>query len=115
MEGHTEVAPLKFDDQLPCQFCNFQSVCHVDTIIDSKHYRHVDETIDPIKAIQDVELESAIIMNNIPIKPKDAQWTDAQWKSIYANGQDVLVAAAAGSGKTAILVERIIQKLLEMK
>ena len=58
MEGHTEVAPLKFDDQLPCQFCNFQSVCHVDTIIDSKHYRHVDETIDPIKAIQDVELES---------------------------------------------------------
>ena len=35
MEGHTEVAPLKFDDQLPCQFCNFQSVCHVDTIIDS--------------------------------------------------------------------------------
>ena len=53
-------------------------------------------------------------MNNIPIKPKDAQWTDAQWKSIYA-GQDVLVAAAAGSGKTAVLVERIIQKLLEMK
>ena len=45
MEGHTEVAPLKFDDQLPCQFCNFQSVCHVDTIIDSKHYRHVDETM----------------------------------------------------------------------
>ena len=30
-------------------------------------------------------------MNNIPIKPKDAQWTDAQWKSIYANGQDILV------------------------
>lgn len=48
-------------------------------------------------------------MNNIPIKPKDAQWTDAQWKSIYANGQDILVAAAAGSGKTAVLVERIIQ------
>lgn len=49
MEGHTEVAPLKFDDQLPCQFCNFQSVCHVDTIIDSKHYRHVDETMIPSK------------------------------------------------------------------
>ena len=53
-----------------------------------------------------------IIMNNIPIKPKDAQWTDAQWKSIYANGQDILVAAAAGSGKTAVLVERIIQKII---
>ena len=51
-------------------------------------------------------------MNNIPIKPKDAQWTDAQWNSIYAKGQDILVAAAAGSGKTAVLVERIIQKIL---
>lgn len=52
-------------------------------------------------------------MNNIPIKPKDAQWTDAQWNSIYAKGQDILVAAAAGSGKTAVLVERIIQKNLK--
>lgn len=58
MDGHTEVAPLKFDNQLPCQFCSFQSVCHVDSIIDSKHYRHVDESIDPIQAIQEVELES---------------------------------------------------------
>ena len=58
MEGHTEVAPLKFDDQLPCQFCNFQSVCHVDTIIDSKHYRHVDETIDHIKSNTRCRVES---------------------------------------------------------
>ena len=49
-------------------------------------------------------------MNNIPIKPKDAQWTDAQWKSIYANGQDILVAATAGSGKTAVLVEKNYSK-----
>lgn len=27
-------------------------------------------------------------------------------------GQDILVAAAAGSGKTAVLVERIIQRIL---
>ena len=48
----------------------------------------------------------------IPNKPNDVQWTDAQWESIYAKGQDVLVAAAAGSGKTAVLVERIIQRIL---
>ncbi|UNB48070.1 helicase-exonuclease AddAB subunit AddA [Staphylococcus coagulans] len=48
----------------------------------------------------------------IPKKPNDVQWTDAQWESIYAKGQDVLVAAAAGSGKTAVLVERIIQRIL---
>ena len=51
-------------------------------------------------------------MNSIPIKPDGTRWTDNQWKSIYAKGQDILVAAAAGSGKTAVLVERIIQRIL---
>ncbi|MEC5423665.1 helicase-exonuclease AddAB subunit AddA [Virgibacillus sp. C22-A2] len=39
-------------------------------------------------------------------------WTKEQEEAIYTGGKDVLVAAAAGSGKTAVLVERIIQKLL---
>ncbi|UTH14432.1 helicase-exonuclease AddAB subunit AddA [Macrococcus equipercicus] len=45
-------------------------------------------------------------------KPIDSQWTDAQWEAITADGSDILVAAAAGSGKTAVLVERIIQKIV---
>lgn len=45
-------------------------------------------------------------------KPSDSQWTDDQWKAIVSNGQDILVAAAAGSGKTAVLVERIIRKII---
>lgn len=49
---------------------------------------------------------------DIPVKPENAQWTDDQWKAIFAKDQDVLVAAAAGSGKTAVLVERIIQKVI---
>ncbi|MBI5975298.1 helicase-exonuclease AddAB subunit AddA [Staphylococcus canis] len=48
----------------------------------------------------------------IPTKPQNVQWTDAQWESIYAKGRDILVAAAAGSGKTAVLVERIIQRVI---
>ncbi|MBM7571490.1 helicase-exonuclease AddAB subunit AddA [Aquibacillus albus] len=40
------------------------------------------------------------------------KWTKEQEEAIYACGSDILVAAAAGSGKTAVLVERIIQKLL---
>ncbi|MGG1689879.1 helicase-exonuclease AddAB subunit AddA [Heyndrickxia ginsengihumi] len=51
----------------------------------------------------------------IPIKPVDATWTDDQWKAIMAKDQDILVAAAAGSGKTAVLVEKIIQKILDEK
>ncbi|MCF3942051.1 helicase-exonuclease AddAB subunit AddA [Oceanobacillus alkalisoli] len=41
------------------------------------------------------------------------QWTKEQEKAIYTAGTNILVAAAAGSGKTAVLVERIIQKLLD--
>ncbi|MCU9612478.1 helicase-exonuclease AddAB subunit AddA [Caldibacillus lycopersici] len=48
----------------------------------------------------------------IPMKPIDVTWTDDQWRAIHAGGSDILVAAAAGSGKTAVLVERIIQKVL---
>src|SRR5690625_2114386 len=40
------------------------------------------------------------------------KWTKEQEDAIYSNGSDILVAAAAGSGKTAVLVERMIQKLL---
>ena len=40
------------------------------------------------------------------------KWTKEQEDAIYTEGRDILVAAAAGSGKTAVLVERIIQKLL---
>lgn len=40
------------------------------------------------------------------------QWTKEQEEAIYSTGSDILVAAAAGSGKTAVLVERIIQKLI---
>ncbi|AYC30763.1 helicase-exonuclease AddAB subunit AddA [Paenisporosarcina cavernae] len=48
----------------------------------------------------------------IPTKPVDATWTDAQWKAIYAEGTDLLVSAAAGSGKTAVLIQRLIEKML---
>lgn len=38
-------------------------------------------------------------------------WTDAQKAAIDARGGTVLVSAAAGSGKTAVLVERVISRL----
>lgn len=49
-------------------------------------------------------------MRNIP-KPEGSFWSDDQWKAISSSGEDMLVAAAAGSGKTAVLVERIIRKI----
>ncbi|MEE1131959.1 MAG: helicase-exonuclease AddAB subunit AddA [Caryophanon sp.] len=51
-------------------------------------------------------------MMNIPQKPSDVQWTNEQWQAIYASGQDTLVSAAAGSGKTAVLIQRMIEKVI---
>jgi ATP-dependent helicase/nuclease subunit A len=43
----------------------------------------------------------------------NVRWTREQQQAIEATGCDLLVAAAAGSGKTAVLVERIIQKVID--
>ncbi|MBD8025371.1 helicase-exonuclease AddAB subunit AddA [Ureibacillus sp. Re31] len=49
---------------------------------------------------------------SIPKKSPDVTWTDEQWKAIWATGQDTLVSAAAGSGKTAVLINRMIEKVI---
>ncbi|MCR5405339.1 MAG: helicase-exonuclease AddAB subunit AddA [Lachnospiraceae bacterium] len=41
------------------------------------------------------------------------EYTDEQLKAIQTRGSQLLVSAAAGSGKTAVLVERIIRRILD--
>ncbi len=48
-----------------------------------------------------------------PEKPAGSRWTNEQWAAIAAEGAHLLVAAAAGSGKTAVLVERIISRIAD--
>ena len=43
------------------------------------------------------------------------KWTKEQLQAIEKSGNNILVAAAAGSGKTAVLVERIINKIINQK
>ena len=42
----------------------------------------------------------------------NVKWTEEQLQAINEKGNNILVAAAAGSGKTAVLVERIINKVI---
>ena len=39
------------------------------------------------------------------------KWTDAQEKAINEYGKNIIVSAGAGSGKTAVLTERVITHL----
>lgn len=45
---------------------------------------------------------------NIEPKPKDATYNDEQWQAIQQVGGNLLIAASAGSGKTTVLIERIL-------
>ena len=45
----------------------------------------------------------------------EVKWTKEQLLSINEKGENILVAAAAGSGKTAVLVERIVNKIVNDK
>lgn len=40
-------------------------------------------------------------------------WTQGQKNAIYARGGTLLVSAAAGSGKTAVLVQRVIERIVD--
>ena len=50
---------------------------------------------------------------SVPTQTGDVRWTPEQAEAITRRGQNLLVAAAAGSGKTAVLVERIKRLILE--
>ena len=45
------------------------------------------------------------------MKPVGSIWTDEQWQAIEESGNNIIVSAGAGSGKTAVLTERVIYKL----
>lgn len=44
---------------------------------------------------------------------KMPNWTDDQKHAIYARGSNILVSAAAGSGKTTVLVQRVIEMITD--
>ena len=50
-----------------------------------------------------------------PAIPRESPWTDEQWEAITTRNQNLLVSAAAGAGKTAVLVRRVIFLLTHPK
>ena len=56
---------------------------------------------------------SAFVYNGRVEDTKKMQWTERQLKAIEKQDSNLLVSAAAGSGKTAVLVERVKRLILE--
>lgn len=50
-------------------------------------------------------------MKEIPKKPDTIQATPHQWQAMVEEGHPILVSASAGSGKTTVLIRRIMEKL----
>ena len=60
--------------------------------------------------------EKIFVLRTVPKTKKELtmpNWTKEQKQAIEEKGNNILVAAAAGSGKTAVLVERIIHQVIE--
>jgi len=41
VDGKTDIAPYKLNNQTPCRFCSFKSVCKFDTSLENNNYRHL--------------------------------------------------------------------------
>lgn len=51
LSGDCGITPLSYDNKLPCDFCDFKAVCHIDPILNAQDIRTKDEKIDAIQAV----------------------------------------------------------------
>ncbi|MCZ0716749.1 helicase-exonuclease AddAB subunit AddA [Aerococcus kribbianus] len=51
------------------------------------------------------------MMSKLPLQPPESKYTVNQWQAIHQEGNNLLLSASAGSGKTSVLVQRIMRKL----
>ena len=66
--------------------------------------RNKENSRDPNNVFPDVSGTGETPVPHSSSRPHP--WTDAQWRGITTTGHSLLVSAAAGSGKTAVLAER---------
>lgn len=51
LSGDCSIMPLSYENKLPCDFCDFKAVCHIDPILNAQDIREKDEQIDAIQEI----------------------------------------------------------------
>ncbi|MCE4955754.1 helicase-exonuclease AddAB subunit AddB [Macrococcoides caseolyticum] len=51
LQGNCQINPFMYEHQLPCKFCDFKAVCHIDALLNGNDIREMKEKIDPIEAV----------------------------------------------------------------
>ena len=130
-EGEVQAEPYELNGATGCDHCECRDICGFDPRIDGCRYRQLEK----------YSLEEAVVKMRLKTggsggkcrrrqrggsrggRKKDREkrrrrematmWTAEQQKVIDLRNRNILVSAAAGSGKTAVLVERIIQRITD--
>ena len=102
--GNVDLKPYKQGNRTACDYCPYHAVCGFDTKTAGYGYRKL-KGLKPEEIWAELESEGD--------EETDVNWTSKQQEVIDSRNRNLLVSAAAGSGKTAVLVERIIQMISE--
>jgi len=88
----------------PCTYCDYKPVCQFDTNTGNEFNKLYEK-------------KDSDILELIKVKGKNQrmEWTREQKRIIDIRNSNILVSAAAGSGKTAVLVARIMDLIINDK
>ena len=112
--GKIDAYPYEYKKMNPCEYCEYSSVCGFDLQLEGCHYRRLS-ALDKDEVWQEIARE-AKISRQTKRRGKMADnmtWTSEQKQVIDLRDRSLLVSAAAGSGKTAVLVQRIIERICD--
>lgn len=122
-DGEVSASPYEMGETTGCDYCPYRDICGFDPRLEGCSYRRLERysSDDAVKKMRGGfgrkcqpgrfgkrakrERQGRIRMG--------VKWTEQQQKVIDLRNRNILVSAAAGSGKTAVLVERIIQKITD--
>lgn len=100
LKGNADIAPYKLKDETTYKYCPYIAICRFDKYISGYNYREINQ------------LNDEEIIEKLKRKKEFMPWSAQQQQAINTYDKNILVAAAAGSGKTSVLVERVIQRIV---
>ena len=121
LSGEVAAFPYRRKQESGCDYCAYRHICGFDQKIPGYKYRDIFEMTQS-EVIAAMEADAVKENMNRDDHEKGAgernglmgvKWTKQQQQVIDLRDRNILVSAAAGSGKTAVLVERIITMLTD--